>query len=94
MCNKSSLSAPPPPVTAVPNVVKAPSPQFAASPSLIEAIVPGTAGGSVAKVSAGSAVDGRVSVPVGSAACANKPANAVQMIAMQAQVVALLRPSG
>jgi hypothetical protein len=68
--HRNSFSAPPPPVTVVPNVVQAASPQFAASPSLIEASVPGTAGGRVAKVSAGSAEDGRLSVPIGSAACA------------------------
>jgi hypothetical protein len=89
--HKSSLSGPPPPVTVVPNVVQAASPQFAAS------LVPGTAGGRVANIKAGSAIGGRVFVPVASAACAKwkdpQPANAVQRIVMQVQVtVARLIP--
>jgi hypothetical protein len=59
----SSLSAPPPPVTALPNVVQAASAQFPVAPSEMYASVPAVAGGSVANVFAPWLQQQHVSLP-------------------------------
>jgi hypothetical protein len=59
----SSLSAPPPPVTALPNVVQAASAQFPVAPSEMYASVPAAAGGSVANVFAPRLQQQHVSLP-------------------------------